>query len=97
MKISDTKEIKAANATIFRNFMKANDVTQDKLDAKIGQYVGKKYPERTTSAEHNRVVARHNLRKELGRDNMPTKVLVKGLTILGCGKLSIDGMLEMRK
>jgi hypothetical protein len=96
MKIADTADMKKKNATLFRNFMAGNGITQDKLEAKIGQYVGKNYPAGGAAEEHNRIVARSNLRKELARDSMSTKLLVKALTMCGCGKLTIDGMLEMR-
>jgi hypothetical protein len=92
----ESKEMKEKNAQLFRRCMSDKNATpQAVLDA-IGRYVGKEYPDNTAGDERNRIAARGNLNKELNRNAMTEKVLVKGLTILNYTKVEITTMLADR-
>lgn len=92
----DSIETKEKNAQLFRAFLNHNKISTESLHERIAKYVGEQYPENTARDEHNRVVARHNLRKELSRENMSTKVLKKGLAICGLTPTMIERTISIR-
>lgn len=85
------KEKKRSNAVLFRKLMQERRINKVKFEQGVAGYVlSKEIP-----SAHQRLIAAHNLRKELARDSMSDKLLAKGLKVIGMsdeevGKILLD-------